>query len=56
MRGRLLNGYWCFSSKPPAYKFARINPQNTLIRLEPIASIVTEALEGFATGRFSDPG
>lgn len=52
MRGRLLNGYWCFSSKPPAYEFARINAQNTLIRVEPIASIVTEALMGFATGRF----
>lgn len=52
MRGRLLNGYWCFSSKPPAYKFAKIEGQNILVRQEPVALIVTEALEGFATGRF----
>ncbi len=52
MKGRLLNGYWCFSSKPPAYKFARVAGQNILIREEPIATIVTEALEGFASGRF----
>ncbi|MDP9811391.1 DNA invertase Pin-like site-specific DNA recombinase [Rhizobium tibeticum] len=51
MRGRLLNGYWCFSCKPPAYEFARVAGQNTLLRREPIASIVTEALEGFASGR-----
>ncbi len=52
MRGRLLNGYWCFSSKPPAYKFARIAGQNTLIPFEPLAAIVTEALHGYANGRF----
>ncbi len=52
MRGRLLNGYWCFSSKPPAYAFARIAGQNVLVPQPPVASIVTEALEGFASGRF----
>ncbi len=52
MRGRLLNGYWCFSSKPPAFEFAKIAGQNTLVPREPIASIVTEALEGFDSGRF----
>ena len=52
MRGRLLNGYWCFSSKPPAYAFARIAGQNILVPQEPVASIATEALEGFANGRF----
>ncbi len=54
MRGRLLNGYWCFAS-PPSFEFAKIAGQNTLVRREPIASIVTEALEGFATGRFQIP-
>ncbi len=52
MKGRLQNGYWCFSSKPPAYQFAKVAGQNTLVRRDPIASIVTEALEGFASGRF----
>lgn len=51
MRGRLLNGYWCFA-KPPAYECARIAGQNTLVPREPIASFVTEALEGFSAGRF----
>lgn len=52
MRGRLLNGYWCFSSKPPAFAFSRTAGQNILVPREPVASIVTEALEGFASGRF----
>lgn len=52
MRGRLLNGYWTFASKPPAYQFEKVRGQNILVRREPIASIVTEALEGFASGRF----
>ncbi|WP_080761232.1 recombinase family protein [Rhizobium rhizogenes] len=51
MRGRLLNGYWCFGS-PPAFQFARVAGQKILVPREPIASIVTEALEGFANGRF----
>ncbi len=52
MRGRLLNGYWCFSKKPVAYSYSRVSGQNLLVRQEPIASIVTEALEGYASGRF----
>ncbi len=52
MKGRLLNGYWCFSSKPPAFEFARVGGQNILVRREPIASIVAEGLQGFASGRF----
>lgn len=52
MRGRLLNGYWCFSKKPPAYEYAKVSGQNLLVRREPIASIVQEALEGYSSGRF----
>ncbi|WP_082239345.1 recombinase family protein [Rhizobium leguminosarum] len=51
MRGRLLNGYWCFAS-PPAFQYERVAGQKILVPREPIASIVTEALEGFANGRF----
>ena len=52
MRARCLNGYWCFQA-PVGYQFKRITGQgNMLVRDEPIASIITEALEGFAAGRF----
>lgn len=51
MRGRLLNGYWCFT-KRPGYEYARVAGQKILVPREPVASIVTEALEGFASGRF----
>ena len=52
MRARLLNGYWCF--KPPtgyAYKSAS-GQGRVLVRDEPVASILQEAMEGFASGRF----
>lgn len=51
MRGRLLNGYWCFA-KPPGYEYTRVAGQKVLVPREPVASITTEALEGFASGRF----
>lgn len=52
MRGRALNGYWPFRSTL-GYKFERVSGHgNILVRDEPIASIIQEALEGFATGRF----
>ncbi len=52
MRGRLLNGYWPF--QPPAtYKHVAVTGQGKVLeRIEPAASIMAEALEGFATGRF----
>ncbi len=53
MRGRLLNGYWPFSQPPIGYKNVRIKGEgSTLQRDEPLASIVAEALKGFASGRF----
>lgn len=50
--GRLQNGYWVFqTSKGYCYGKASVGGK-MLVRDEPLASIVTEALEGFATGRF----
>ena len=53
MQARAANGYWVFW--PPAgYRFARVNGHNGKVMVpdEPLASIVREALEGFASGRF----
>ena len=52
MRARTMNGYWCFHA-PIGYKFHRVSGHgNLLVRDEPYASILQEALEGYATGRF----
>ena len=52
MRGRLLNGYWVFQP-PRGYKFKRVKEHGKLlVPDEPVASIVKEALEGFASARF----
>ncbi|WMS43118.1 recombinase family protein [Acuticoccus sp. MNP-M23] len=52
MRARTLNGYWVFQA-PVGYRYARTAGHgNLLVRDEPCASILTEALEGFASGRF----
>lgn len=51
-RSRLLNGYWTFSC-PPGYRYEAVSGQGKmLIRDEPLASIIAEAFEGFAAGRF----
>ena len=53
MRARMLNGYWVF--KPPTgYVYKRGEPGQgmVLVRDEPLASIVREALESYASGRF----
>ena len=56
MRGRALNGYWPFRA-PPGLKFKRIAGHgNLLVRDEPLASIIQEAFEGFASGRFETQG
>ncbi len=57
MRARALKGYWPFSA-PPGYKFKKKVPGhgNVLVRDEPIASILQEALQGFASGRFETQG
>ncbi|MEM9283503.1 MAG: recombinase family protein, partial [Verrucomicrobiota bacterium] len=52
MRGRLMNGYWCFQA-PVGYRYEKQSGHGkTLVRDEPCASIVREALEGYASGRF----
>ena len=51
MRARAMNGYWVFAA-PKGYRFERSNEGKVLVRDEPLASIVQEALEGFASGRF----
>jgi len=52
MRARTMNGYWVFHA-PMGYKFERVAGHgNLLVRDEPIASYLQEALEGYASGRF----
>ncbi|WP_281823941.1 recombinase family protein [Jannaschia rubra] len=53
MRARLQNGYWPFQA-PIGYRYERCNGGHgkVLVRDEPNASILQEALEGYASGRF----
>lgn len=52
MRARAMNGYYVFSA-PAGYKYQRVKGHgNMLVKDEPVASILKEALEGFASGRF----
>lgn len=53
MRARFLNGYWVFCA-PIGYRYQR-SPGNgkVIVPDEPTASVVREALEGFASGRFA---
>jgi site-specific DNA recombinase len=52
MRARVMNGYWVFQA-PMGYRYQRVSGQgNMLVKDEPHASLLKEALEGFATGRF----
>lgn len=51
-RARMLNGYWTFSY-PPGYLYEhRPGYGKVLVRNEPLASIIAEGLEGYASGRF----
>ena len=51
MRARTLNGYWVFQA-PVGYRYQRVSGHgNMLVRDEPVAGILREALEGFASGR-----
>ncbi len=52
MRARVMNGYWVFQA-PWGYRFERQSGGGkVLVRNEPLASIIKEALEGYASGRF----
>jgi site-specific DNA recombinase len=56
MRARAQGGYWPFHA-PPGYRFARVAGHgNVLVRDEPMASVIQEALEGFASGRLETQG
>jgi DNA invertase Pin-like site-specific DNA recombinase len=52
MRARVMNGYWVFHA-PIGYRYEAVTGHGkVLVRDEPFASIIKEALEGFASGRF----
>lgn len=56
MRARTMNGYWCFAA-PIGYRYKRVSGHgNMLARVELLAAIIQEALEGFAGGRFETQG
>ncbi len=52
MKARVMNGYWCFNP-PEGYRFAHEagHGGKIMVRDEPVASVVQEALEGYASGR-----
>ncbi|MED5550645.1 MAG: recombinase family protein [Pseudomonadota bacterium] len=52
-RARVANGYWTFYPGP-AYHFVedKKNGGSVLVRTEPAATVLAEALNGFASGRF----
>ena len=53
MQARASNGYWGFSP-PIGYRYDRVagHSGKVLVPVQPLASVITEALEGFASGRF----
>ena len=52
MRARAMNGYWV-TCAPIGYHFEKVEGHGKLlVRTEPYASIIAEALEGYASGRF----
>jgi site-specific DNA recombinase len=52
MRARMMGGYWVFQA-PKGYRYEKKEGHGKiLVRDEPLASIITEALEGYASGRF----
>lgn len=52
MRARVMNGYWPFQA-PVGYEYHSVRDRGRMLRrAEPAASIVQEALEGYASGRF----
>ncbi|MEO0429446.1 MAG: recombinase family protein [Pseudomonadota bacterium] len=52
MQARLKSGFWLFFA-PVGYRYAKTaGSGKVLVRDEPLASIVQEALEGYASGRF----
>ncbi|MEM9099035.1 MAG: recombinase family protein [Pseudomonadota bacterium] len=53
MKARVEKGYWVFKD-PVGYRYGKDKVHGKLLmRDEPVASILVEALEGYASGRFS---
>ncbi len=53
MRARVMNGYWPFRA-PLGYRFeARKGQGKILVLHEPMASVVKDCFEGFASGKFT---
>ena len=53
MRARAMNGFWVFQA-PVGYRYERVSSGGKmLVKVEPLASILKEALEGYASERFS---
>ena len=56
MRARVMNGYWVFHA-PIGFRYEKVAGHGKLlVRDEPLASIIAEALNGFASGRFESQG
>ncbi|HMN15273.1 MAG TPA: recombinase family protein, partial [Bellilinea sp.] len=52
MKARVQNGY-CVTPAPIGYRYGRVNGRGKLLmRHEPVASVIQEALEGYASSRF----
>lgn len=53
MKARLERGYWVIRTVAPGYTYIN-DPihKRHLVKVEPEASILKQALEGFASGRF----
>lgn len=52
MRARVMNGYWPFITSVGYKHVSKPGEGRVLVRDEPLASIVQEGMEGFASGRF----
>ncbi|WP_429646588.1 recombinase family protein [Skermanella aerolata] len=52
MKARVQNGYWVFQA-PTGYRYVSVSGRGKMLkRDEPVAYVVQEALEGYASGRF----
>jgi site-specific DNA recombinase len=55
MRGRMLNGYYTYRA-PIGYAYQSVSGQGKILkRDEPVASLIAEVFEGYASGRFQGP-
>lgn len=55
MLARVQNGYWVFQA-PVGYRYEKVSGRGKMLVLdEPVASVMREALEGYASGRLENP-